>query len=208
MHPMTPGVFNKYLTPKEEKQFFAAISACAGWVAQRDQHLFKLLRNTGLRIGAATQLTVADAKAALASETLLVRDAISKRELGGEVPLNRHITAALKGLLEVRRSAKAGLDPDAPLVLSRTSVGSEKPMTSRGVQLRARYWALKAGLNIKVTPHWFRHTFGQRLMRDSTAENPLAVVAAALHHRSLSSTMIYTRPTREEVARAMAECAA
>ena len=208
MHTMTPGVFHNYLTPKEEQQFFAAISAYAGWVAKRDQHLFKLLRNTGLRVGAACGLTVADAQAALASGTLLVRDEISKREMGGTVPLNRHISSALKGLLDVRRTAKAGLDPDAPLLLSRVSIGSEKPMSSRGVQLRARYWAGKAGLNIKLTPHTFRHTFGQRLMRNSTAENPLVVVAAALHHRSLSSTMVYTRPTREEVSRAMAECAA
>ena len=207
MHAVTPGVFAKYLTPKEETQFFAAIKSHSGWVAERDFHAFKLMRNTGLRVGAAVQLTVEDARSALASGTLVVRDAISKRELGHELALNDKIKGALKGLLEVRRKAKAGLAPEAPLILSRVCLGTEKPMSSRGLQLRARHWAQTAGLALKVTPHWFRHTFGQRLMRDSTAENKLAVVGAALNHRSLSSTMVYTRPTREEVARAMAECA-
>lgn len=199
------AVFDKFLTETEEKKFFAAIKAASGWLAVRDFHFFQLLRHGGLRIGTAVRLTVADAQQALTGGELVLRDAICKGGAGYSVPVHKRLEAALRGLLQIRREQMAGLDPEAPLLISRETLRTDEVVSERAMQMRAAHWTARAQLGRRATPHVFRHTLGQRVMRRSTAADPLRVTAGALGHRSLSSTMVYTRPTREDLAQAMAE---
>src|SRR3546814_17996546 len=87
----------------------------------------------------------------------------------------------IKALLSIRRELRLGLGPDAPLIVARARANGEG-MTVRGMQKRLVAWRERAGLGVAVTPHWLRHTTGQRLVRDSTAANPLIAAQLALGH--------------------------
>ncbi len=60
-----------------------------------------------------------------------------------------------------------------------------KRMTVRSVQLMIKGYANKAGLNMKVTPHALRRTFGTNLYEET---NDIYLVADALHHSSVETT--------------------
>jgi len=51
-----------------------------------------------------------------------------------------------------------------------------------------------------LTPHTLRHAFAKNLI---DAGRPLTVVAALMGHESLNTLAIYTRPSREDLARAV-----
>lgn len=200
--------FDKFLTEGSEKKLFVTLRGAAGWQARRDLHAIQLMRSSGCRVGTLVRLTVGDATAALTSGRLVFRPEVCKRKRGYDGALTNKIRTALQGLLAIRRELKLGLDPDAPLVVSRVTARGGQGMTTRAVQMRLAHWRAKAGLVEPVTPHWLRHTLGQRIMRNSTARDPRAVAAEALGHSSLSSTLIYTRPSRADVALAMQEAGA
>ena len=58
-------------------------------------------------------------------------------------------------------------------------------MTVRSVQVMIKGYAAKAGLNMKVTPHALRRTFGTNLYEET---NDIYLVADALHHSSVETT--------------------
>ena len=60
-----------------------------------------------------------------------------------------------------------------------------KRMTVRSVQVMIKSYAAKAGLNMKVTPHALRRTFGTNLYEET---NDIYLVADALHHSSVETT--------------------
>lgn len=60
-----------------------------------------------------------------------------------------------------------------------------KRMTVRSVQVMIKGYAAKAGLNMKVTPHALRRTFGTNLYEET---NDIYLVADALHHSSVETT--------------------
>ncbi len=204
---MTRKDFHRYLTVPEERRLFAAIKARAGiegqaqQLAKRDLNWMRLVRYTGIRIGALAGLNVADARSALAGGYLVLGDAISKRGQGSQVFLTRKARAALLQLLRVRRALGHAESADAPLLVSR----NHNRISVRSLQARMRFWCDVAGLQTKASPHWWRHTLAKRLMKNSTAEDPRGIVQAALGHRSITSTAVYTLPDREDVEQAMEE---
>jgi len=202
---MQVQVLKRFLTPAEEAKFFGAIKSRSGFTAQRDLHLLRLIRCCGGRVGAVCQLTVADARKALVSGELSFRDEISKGGRGYDVPLTNAIRDELKALISLRRDAELSQAPDRPLVISRTRAKGGEGMTPRGVQLRCAYWSAIAGLGFTASPHWLRHTLGQRLIERSTAKEPLLHAANVLGHRDIKTTMIYTLPTRETVRMSLSE---
>ena len=71
-------------------------------------------------------------------------------------------------------------------------------ITTRHFQRRLRQWLREAGLDEGVSAHTFRHTLACRLL--GLTDN-LRLVQQALGHRSIASTVRYTRvPTKALVA--------
>lgn len=196
-------VFERYLTPTEERALLATVGALRDVLARRDHAWMRLLRQTGLRVGALAGLTVYDAKEALREGRLASRPEISKGSHGYSVPVNKKAAAALKELLAIRREQGYAEIPDEPLILSR----KHRAMSVRSFQARMQMWRRQAGLSVEASPHWFRHTLSKRILARSTAREPLRVVQAVLGHASPSSTSIYTLPDREEIAQAVEEAA-
>lgn len=196
-----PETIDRYLTVKEERQLFNTVGSIKGHLAERDYAWMQLLRYTGMRIGSLVGLTVQDARHALATGRLELRSEHAKGGRGYGVTLSKKAKAAVKTLLKIREQMGYSQEPDAPLIMSQKGKG----ISIRSLQSRLRHWVDMAGMDIDITPHWFRHTLAMRIINQSTAMNKLGVVQAALGHSTATATMIYTRPSKEDIALAMEE---
>lgn len=203
--PKTGGMQegSRNLTYREERDLLKAVHSRTGWQARRDEYAIHLMLYGGLRVGTLIRLTLADAQYAIARKQLFLRPEICKRNSGYTLPINEKLEAALRGLLYIRRQLTLPMDPEAPLLLSRVRARAGDGMTARGVQLRLKGWVHAALINPQVSPHWLRHTFARRKLEESQARDPLLVVSKLMGHRNISSTAIYTQPSREELIQAM-----
>ncbi|MFZ5514670.1 MAG: tyrosine-type recombinase/integrase [Pseudomonadota bacterium] len=194
-------VFDRYLAVSEEKQLFRTIKQFGDVHARRDHAWMRLLRQTGIRVGALHGLSVHDAELAIKDGYLRIRSSINKGGRAYSVYLNKEARRALVDLLKIRREMGHPQHPDAPLVMSR----KHQAMSVRSYQSRMQHWVQAAGLGIDASPHWFRHTLAKRIFSQSTAQDPRGIAQGVLGHASINSTAVYTLPDRESLARAMEE---
>ncbi|MBU1616737.1 MAG: tyrosine-type recombinase/integrase, partial [Candidatus Margulisbacteria bacterium] len=69
-------------------------------------------------------------------------------------------------------------------------------LTARQIERLIKFYAKKAGINKKVTPHTLRHSFATHLL-DGGAD--LRMVQELLGHVSLSTTQVYTHVTKDRL---------
>ena len=69
---------------------------------------------------------------------------------------------------------------------------------ARAVQLRVDAWARRHGLDVKVHPHLFRHSFATHLLESS---HDLRGVQELLGHANVSTTQVYTHLDFQHLAR-------
>jgi len=195
------GMFDRYFTEAEEKMLFKTVKSRSGVLAARDDAWMRLFRATGMRVGAMSQLTVGHARGALKTGYLDLQSDIQKKGVAHRIFTTKACQKALRDLLRIRREMGFAETSDGGLIMSR----NHKPMSIRNYQMRMHTWCDMAGMNIKATPHWFRHTVGKRIMKNSTANDPRGVAQGVLGHISGRSTDIYTRPDKEDIEQAMQE---
>ena len=201
----------RYLTEDEQARLLRTLKEAAGRgvLARRDDAVTRVLIHSGLRIGEFSRVTVGQALAALRAGYLFVPREHRKGDHKGtaddhRVFVTQPLRRALEDLLRVRHAMRPTDCREAdPLVLSRQGGA----LCVRSFELRMAAWGREAGLPPGFSPHWLRHTLAMNIIRRSTARNPLGIVQRALGHRRLSSTGVYTAPSREEVDVAMAETA-
>lgn len=189
------AVFERYLTVAEERQLMKHVAKFGDVLSRRDAAWMELLRQTGIRVGSMAGLTLHDAQQALRAKRLRLDSAHAKGGRGYEVPLNKSAQAALRRLITVRADMGYKPLPFMPLVMSRKGKG----MSVRSYQARMAIWVAEAGLPIKASPHWLRHTLAKRLMAQSEARDPQGIVQVVLGQRSRDSTAVYTLPDREAI---------
>lgn len=150
----------------------------------RDYALFHLMLATGIRVGSAVALDV--------EHVNLERGELRLTTMKGGRPatafLGREIQDHLRQYIGERTSG--------PLFPGR---GSER-ITTRHVQRRIGEWLTRAGIKTAASPHWLRHGFAMRLYRDT---GDIALVQAAMCHRSITSTLVYARVDAGRVRAAM-----
>jgi site-specific recombinase XerD len=69
-------------------------------------------------------------------------------------------------------------------------------LTSRSIERIVRFYAIKAGISKKVTPHVIRHCFATDLLG---AGADLRAVQTLLGHNSITTTQIYTHVTDRQL---------
>lgn len=145
----------------------------------RDKAILELLFSTGLRV---SEL------AALNRDSIdLTRDEFSVRGKGEKVRLvflSPNAKTALKTYLEKRGDIEEALFANTKKQPAR--------LTPRQIQRLIRFYAAKAGIAKKVTPHTLRHFFATDLLINGA---DLRSVQALLGHSSISTTQIYTHLT-------------
>lgn len=147
----------------------------------RDRAILELLFSTGLRV---SELC------ALNRDSLdLKLGEFSIRGKGGKVRLVFISTVARKAL---KNYLDGRSDPEPPLFLSQNLTR----LTPRSIERLVRFYAAKAGIVKKVTPHTLRHSFATDLLRNGA---DLRAVQLLLGHSSISTTQIYTHITDREL---------
>lgn len=181
-------MFDRYLTPTEFKKLKATLKAKADADAKRDLQWIVIMRYTGIRVGAMSKYTLADAHKAIETNRFVIRPEINKRESKIDIHLHREAKEALLALINMHPTGELFM----PLVCSRLKKG----MSKRSYELACKKWGKAAGI-CDFTPHWLRHTFAKELVRQSTSDDPRGVVQRLLGHKNANTTMIYTAPDKE-----------
>jgi site-specific recombinase XerC len=159
------------------RRLLATLAASDDEHAARDHLLFRLLVETGLRIGSALALEVRDVDLAAGELTL--------RQMKGDRPDRVEVPRGLRGQL---RAYLRGRDEGA-LFVGRGG----RPMTARHARRRLAVWLRRAGVERHASPHSLRHSFAV-FVHGRTGD--LLQVQRALLHRSMTSTAVYCRSER------------
>lgn len=80
-------------------------------------------------------------------------------------------------------------------------IGQRGALTEDGVRKLINRYAEKAGIDKKVTPHWFRHQLATELIRNKKQD--LVLVKDILGHSNINTLYVYAKSTEEEQADAL-----
>lgn len=144
----------------------------------RDRAILELLFSTGLRVSELCSLNL---------DTIdLSRDEFSIRGKGDKIRLV-FLSPAAKKALETYLKKRSAVESEALFA----NLRGER-LTPRSVERIIRYYAIKAGIGKKVTPHTLRHSFATDLLQNGA---DLRAVQIMLGHSNISTTQIYTHVT-------------
>ncbi len=152
----------------------------------RDRAMMELLFSTGLRVSELCSLN--------RDSVDMARDEFSIRGKGGKVRVvfvSDDAKEILKSYLGKRQDTE-----DAMFVQLGGKMSDSRRLTSRSVERIIAFYACKAGISKKVTPHIIRHSFATDLLRNGA---DIRSVQVMLGHSNISTTQIYTHVTDKEL---------
>ncbi len=149
-----------------------------GPLVVRDRALLELLYSSGLRLAELTGLNVGDVD--IADGTVSVTGKGSKDRI---IPVGKYARQAVSAWLK-ERGQMAAHGETAMFVSQRGT-----RLSPRSVQARVDHWAKRQGIDTKVYPHLFRHSFATHLLESS---HDLRGVQELLGHANISTTQVYT----------------
>jgi len=148
----------------------------------RDKAILELLFSTGLRVSELCSLNRDQINEAKSGE-------ISIRGKGGKI---RVVFISEKAKQAVKDYLSKRTDTEEALFVSI----SNSRLTSRSIERFVNFYAIKAGVSRKVTPHTLRHCFATDLL---SAGADLRSVQSLLGHSSITTTQIYTHITDKQL---------
>ncbi len=172
------------LSADEEARFLDVLSRAEGPAAERDHMLFGLLAATGLRLSSAIALDREDVD--------IERAEIEVRSTKGNRPDRVFLGSAIRQHLATYMSDRGS----GPLF---TSKGGQR-VSRRQAQRRFTHWLGKAGITRSASPHSLRHRFAMAMYART---GDVLLVKEALHHRSITSTLVYARADDEKIRQAL-----
>lgn len=180
------------LTKIEIRQILAAIDLTQPF-GRRDYLLILFLYHTGLRVGECAGLTThLVALQGRPRQYLHLPAAVCKGSRGRVVPLNTTAQACIKKILAFNASRGFSTAPAAPLFQNRC----HGPLSVRSIQKVVEFHREQAGLDVRATPHSFRHSQASHLV---AAGIPTVNIQHILGHRNLASTQVYCHLTKEQL---------
>ena len=147
-------------------------------LVDRDRAILELLYSSGLRLAELTDLDLGDVD--MQDATVRVTGKGNKDRV---VPVG---SRALQALTRWHKSRAAMAGPDEPALFV-SNRGTR--LSRRSVQARVDHWARRQGIDSKVYPHLFRHSFATHLLESS---HDLRGVQELLGHANISTTQVYT----------------
>ena len=181
-HKVKPGQpLPRDVSESEIKRLFAQI------VHPRDQAMFRLMLDVGLRVQEVAKLRTSDLM--VTSDSSLGR--LRVRNEGAKGSKERFVWLASETLGVVQAwLAQRPQVVDEALFITRRNKG----FSVRGIQERLAYYCHSA--SVKVSPHQLRHTFGRRM---AEAGMPVTSLAALMGHAQVTTTQIYIAGAGVEV---------
>ncbi|HDQ14792.1 MAG TPA: tyrosine recombinase XerC [Sediminispirochaeta sp.] len=155
----------------------------------RDRAILELLYSTGCRVSELTALNLRDINRN--------KKSIRVRGKGGKeryVFVGEPAAEALSTYLPLRERHVQGRNPDARLALFLNMRGER--LSPRGVSLIVEKHVRESGIDKKVSPHTFRHSFATHLLNNGAE---IRLVQEMLGHAGISTTQIYTHVGLEKL---------
>ncbi|MDE2030655.1 MAG: tyrosine-type recombinase/integrase [Patescibacteria group bacterium] len=151
----------------------------------RDKAVLELFFSTGLRL---SELCSIDRDIDLSKNEFSIR---GKGEKVRVVFLSDRAKDVIHKYLKERK------DLDEPLFIQYSSNGSKNNrLTPRSIERIVKYYAIKAGISKKVTPHVIRHSFATDLLSNGA---DIRSVQVMLGHANIATTQIYTHVTDKQL---------
>lgn len=180
----------RILLPAHESQLLSAIRPREPFGA-RDHALIRFAIHTGLRSCELCSLNVGHVLTGGGAPREWV-EVVGKGGRSRQVPLNSAARQAVVDLVAFNRLRGFSVAGESPLLVTRC----HRRLPTRSLRDLIQRYRERADLDVRCSPHTFRHSFASRL----AACAPLPVVQAALGHRCLSSTQVYAHVTPAQVA--------
>ncbi len=154
----------------------------------RDRALLELFFSTGLRLSELCSLN---------RDLDLSKDEFSVRGKGEKVRVV-FLTDAAKKALKKYLDKRTDLDEPLFIQVSRNAVKKKDAsrLTPRSIERLVKYYAIKAGISRKVTPHVLRHSFATDLLGNGA---DIRSVQKMLGHANIATTQIYTHVTDKQL---------
>lgn len=151
----------------------------------RDKAILELFFSTGLRL---SELCSLNRDLDLSKEEFSIR---GKGEKVRVVFLSDSAKDAIREYLKNRK------DLDEPMFIQYSRNGSNSNrLTPRSIERIVKYYAIKAGISKKVTPHVIRHSFATDLLSNGA---DIRSVQMMLGHANIATTQIYTHITDKQL---------
>jgi integrase/recombinase XerC len=152
----------------------------SSFLGLRDHAILELFYSSGLRLSELVNINIGDLD--FDSGTITVMGKGQKERV---IPFGSYASKATEKWLEIRKSIGALKSDNQILFLSKVG----KKLTSRAIQYRLKFWAIKQGVPENIHPHLLRHSFASHLLQSS---QDLRAVQELLGHSNISTTQIYT----------------
>jgi len=151
----------------------------------RDKAVLELFFSTGLRL---SELCSLDRDIDLSKDEFSIR---GKGEKVRVVFLSDSAKDAIRSYLKSRK------DLDEALFIQYSRNGTKgNRLTPRSIERIVKFYAIKAGISKKVTPHVIRHSFATDLLSNGA---DIRSVQMMLGHANIATTQIYTHITDKQL---------
>lgn len=151
----------------------------------RDKAVLELFFSTGLRLSELCSLD---------RDIDLSKDEFSIRGKGEKV---RVVFLSDSAKDSIRAYLKARKDLDEALFIQYSRNGAKgNRLTPRSIERIVKFYAVKAGISKKVTPHVIRHSFATDLLSNGA---DIRSVQMMLGHANIATTQIYTHITDKQL---------
>lgn len=151
----------------------------------RDKAILELFFSTGLRLSELCSLN---------RDLDLSKDEFSIRGKGEKVRVVFLSNSAKDAIREYLKNRK---DLDEPLFIQYSRNGAKgNRLTPRSIERIVKFYAIKAGISKKVTPHVIRHSFATDLLSNGA---DIRSVQMMLGHANIATTQIYTHITDKQL---------
>lgn len=153
----------------------------------KDKALLELMYSSGLRISELINLKLSNIN--FPEKILKVTGKGSKERI---VPIGDFAMEYL--LLYMNRVRNISRFKNSNYLFINTKTG--KPYSRQSFFKKIKYYAMKAGITKKVSPHTLRHSFATHLLENGA---DLIMVQKMLGHTNIETTQIYTQVTMQRI---------